>query len=99
MTELFFLINLLWQPGYSAHEVTETKEAHVSIRTGATLKEALIAYGKPTSANEEEDYLDGSKAIRLIYSNDVCVYGSCTVLIKDGKVAMLHNIKPEFSGF
>lgn len=99
MEQFILLISLLWPTGSSAVSVEKIKEKHVSIRVGATLKEALIAYGKPFSANEETDYTDSSKYLQLIYMGDVCAGSSCSVIIKGGLVARLHNVKPELSGF
>lgn len=93
MNELILILSLIAQPSERAPSSKPAMEQFVSIRVGATLKEAIVAFGKPFQA-KEASYYDGTPYLQLIYVSDVCAGTSCSVIVEDGKVVKFMGVKP-----
>lgn len=90
------LLSLLGSLSHSDTPKPGDSVKHVSIHKGATLKETLVAFGRPYSASEETSYADGTQYLQLIYVNDICSGGSCSVIVADGVVTKFIDVRPDY---
>lgn len=99
MNELMILLALFGTPSFGSDSkaAMEPTVKRLTIRKGATLKETLIAFGRPYEASEETSYADGHQYLQLIYVNDVCSGSSCSVILNAGVVTRFIGVKTELS--
>lgn len=94
------ILTLMTNPSKERVEEATEKHQFVSLKTGATAQEVLLAYGTPDSIDDLRNLYTRKSSHQFHYHSDLCVYlMGCSVTIEDNKVIAMNGIKPKYMGY